>query len=751
MVILADDLGYDDVGFNGCADIPTPNIDSIAANGVLCTNGYVTEPFCGPSRASLLTGRYQQRWGEDYSPIDGLTTNPLLGLPQTETILPQLIKPAGYVSGIVGKWHLGADFVLHPLQRGFDEFFGFLDAGSDYYNAELLNGETPFIETQYLTDAFTGAAVDFINRHAAQPFFLYLAYNAVHKPYDIPPANYMQRVSYITDPSRQAYAAMALAMDDGVGQVLATLQANNLMENTLIIFLSDNGAPSDAATDGVLSNNYPLRGYKSNVLEGGVRIPFAFEWTGHLPVGEVYDDPISSLDLVPTIADLAGVPLPMDRVYDGLDIMPYLQGTQVSPVRTLFLRFLGLGPDSPDGLNTIWGVRNGSLKLVVERAKDDKPPALYNLDNDIGEAHDLSASDPQDVAALQSLFNQWALDTTSTIWRNDDDQTYLPLVLDGDWNGFNKSDTNPPWNLTEITAPDEQGTPDAFPWLTNTIHATSSGGDTTPGQHSFALVGQGRFTVQWGGVPININATTSVPPFSGRNLAPLNTITFDEGYYSFRILDIPHPVGLPLNITVMKTSGAPINPSRIGQTPVNPKPTNPIKVKISTSQTKSVEERIFVRWSNDFFVTSHIVEAVATGNTYSATIPAQPAGIPVLYTIVTSTVDLTPYSASDVIDALVLATTNVFNAVPPIPPSISIQPANTTVAVGKVAKFVIKATGTQPLKYQWRKNGANIAGAIAATYKTPKTTSGDNGAVFSVLISDRAGSAISNNATLTVQ
>jgi len=750
VVILADDLGYGDVGFNGCLDIPTPNIDSIAANGVLCTNGYVTEPFCSPSRAALLTGRYQQRYGQDEGPTPG-STNPRLGLPLTETILPQLLKPAGYVCGAIGKWHLGFVPELYPTRRGFDEFFGFLGAGSDYYHAEVLRNETPEIEDEYLTDAFTREGVDFINRHAAEPFFLYLAYNAVHKPYDRPPDTYMQRVSYITDPARQSYAAMAVAMDDGVGQVLATLQANNLLENTLIFFLSDNGAPSSAATDGVHSNNYPLRGYKSNVLEGGIRIPFAVQWTGQLPEGVVYNDVISSLDIVTTVSAVAGVSLPLDRVYDGLNIMPYLQGGQVSPVRTLFWRVLGLGPDSPEPENTIWGVRSGPLKLVVESAKDSAPPALYNLENDIGELRNLAAIQPQDVSALTALYGRWTLDTIPTIFRKNDDNTFLPLVLTGDWNAFNKDDLNPPWNLTKISAPDLQGTPDAFDWLTNTIHVATSGGDTTPGEHSFCLVGEGAYSVQWGGVPINIDGATTVPFFSGGALGPLNTISFDEGYYSFRILDLSRPVGVDLKLAVMKTSASPITPSRTAQIPPNPTPRNSIKVEIATSQLKSPEERIYLRWSTDLFITSHIIEAAGSGNNYSATIPPQPKDTPVFYTIITSTADLTPYSTSGIIDPLILATTNVFNAVPPILPSITIQPADTTVTTGAIAKFRVKSQGTIPLKYQWKKNGTNIPDAISASYKTPPTTPEDNGAVFSVLISNRAGSVMSNNATLTVQ
>jgi arylsulfatase A-like enzyme len=749
-VILADDLGYGDVGFNGCLDIPTPNLDSIAANGVLCTNGYVTEVYCSPSRAALLTGRYQQRYGYDYPPPVA-SANPRLGLPLTETILPQLLKPAGYVCGAIGKWHLGYVPEMYPTRRGFDEFFGFLDAGSPYYHAEVLRNETPEIEEAYLTDAFTREGVDFINRHAAEPFFLYLAYNAVHKPYHIPPDIYMQRVAYITDPDRQAYAAMAVALDDGVGQVLATLEANNLLENTLIFFLSDNGAPSEAPTDGVNSNNYPLRGYKSNVLEGGIRIPFAVQWTGQLPKGVIDNDVVSSLDIVTTVSAVAGVSLPLDRVYDGLNIMPYLKGEQVSPLRTLFWRLLDLGPDSPEAHNSIWAVRSGPLKLVVERFKDDLPPALYNLENDIGETEDLAAIQPEDVSALIGLNGQWTLDTIPSIFRPNDDRELLPLVLAGDWNGFNKDDLNPPWNLTEISAPDLQGTPDAFNWFTITIHVATSGGDTTPGEHSFCLIGTGAYSVQWGGVPINIDSATTVPFFRGSGLGPLNTITFDEGYYSFRILDLSRLIDVDMKLAVMKTSAPPVTPTRTGQIPANPTPRDPIKVKIATSQRKSAEERIYVRWSTDLFITSHIIEAVGSGKSYSATIPPQPKDTLVLYTIITSTADLAPYSTSGIIDPLILATTNVFNAVPPILPSITVQPADTTVTVGAIAKFRVTAEGTKPLKYQWRKNGTNIADAISASYKTPPTTLEDNGAVFSVLISDRAGSVISSDATLTVQ
>ena len=240
IIILADDLGYGDVSFNGCPDYLTPNIDSLTTNGVRCSNGYVTHPFCSPSRAALLTGRYQQRFGHENQPEQD-DNNTILGLPFQEITLPQILKSAGYVCGTIGKWHLGTAQNLRPNQRGFDEFFGFLLGESTYFNAPVLRNNTPVIESAYLTDAFTREGVSFINRHATEPFFLLLSYNAPHSPYGAP-QSYLDRVSNISDPARKTYAAMIIALDDGVGQVLQTLQAQNLLNKTLIFFLSDNGA-----------------------------------------------------------------------------------------------------------------------------------------------------------------------------------------------------------------------------------------------------------------------------------------------------------------------------------------------------------------------------------------------------------------------------------------------------------------------------------------------------------------------------
>lgn len=659
VVILADDLGYGDVSFNGCPDYQTPNMDSIANNGALCTNGYVMYPSCSPSRAALMTGRYEERFGFEHGLL-AEAGNPRLGLPLSEVILPQILKPAGYACGAIGKWHLGNAPELYPTSRGFDEYFGFLGASSHYYNAQLYRNTTRVTETAYLTDAFTREGVSFINRHASQPFFLYLAYNAVHAPYDKPPQAYLDRVANISDPKRRNYAAMVTALDDGVGQILQTLRTNNLLDNTLIFFLSDNGAPSTGFT-----RNFPLRGFKTNVLEGGIRIPFAVQWTGHLPVRTVYDPIVSSLDIVATAAAAAGVSLPADRAYDGLNVLPFLAGDQVSPQRNLFWRDLGLGKDGPPGSKeTIWAVRSGPLKLVTEKATVGQPPALYNLSNDIGEAQDLSASQAGDVDSLSNLFAQWSLKTISPIWQKNHDFKFTPLVLAGDWNNFNKSDSSAPWKLAKVSAPSLQGTPDAFNWFTNTIHVAASGGDTTPGKHSFVLTGNNSYSVQWGGLPITIDEATTIPFFSGSTQAPTNSISFEDGfYYSFRILDLLRKVPTSLKLAVMKTSAPPLSVDRGGQTPGSPTSNDSVVVGIVTSQSKSPEERIYLRWSNDFFATSHLVQATGSGVNYSATIPAQPAATAVQYCLLTTTVDLTGVSASGIIDALTLATTNNFKYV----------------------------------------------------------------------------------------
>ena len=505
IIILADDLGYGDVSYNRVnPDFLTPNIDSLAINGVQCTNGYVTHSFCTPSRAALLTGRYQQRFGveELLNQVDN--DNPRLGLPITELILPQLLGPAGYVSGLIGKWHLGTAPSLLPNQRGFDYFYGFLGGEFNYWNTTMLQNGTRVSAPGYLTDVFTQQAVSFINNNATQPFFLYLAYNAPHAPYDTPPATYMNQVANITDSNRQVYAAMVTALDAGVGQVLQALQNNNLLNNTLIFFLSDNGAPNSPYTQ---PSNYPLSGWKFSLLEGGIRVPFAIQWSGTVPANTVYNQPVSSLDIVATAAAAAGVSLPTDRVYDGINLIPYLTGQQDSPQRTLFWRSIGLGPSGPWGSGPIvYAVRSGDLKLFLPSYASRV--RLFNLSNDIGETTDLSQIQSTDVASLQESWNQWNEQMIEELWTVNS-WTPNPLVLAGDWNAFNITNVVGPWTLTRVSPPGIQGSPDGFWWYISTIHVASDGtGDTMPGLHSFALVADHSYSNQWGGVTINIDDFT---------------------------------------------------------------------------------------------------------------------------------------------------------------------------------------------------------------------------------------------------
>jgi arylsulfatase A-like enzyme len=429
IVILTDDQGYRDVGFNGCTDIPTPHIDSIAENGIRFTNGYVSYPVCGPSRAGLLTGRYQGRFG--------FTTNPTIdpevpeaGIPLEEKNIAEVLSQSGYRSMILGKWHMGSHPVHHPLNRGFDEFYGYLSGGHNYfpseytlndlsevkkkwdwYRTKLIRNHQRVVEkSDYLTDALSREAVAFVKRQArsGQPFFLYLAYNAPHTPMQAT-EKYLQRFTHIKDKRRQTYAAMVSAVDDGVGQLMQTLESNGLVEDTIVIFLSDNGGATNNA-----SNNLPLRGNKGSMWEGGVRVPFAMQWKGHLPEGIDYDHPVISLDILPTIAELAGAPANPDKPWDGVNLIPYLTGKDMGvPHSSLFWRSLQHGDQS---------IRQGDLKLVRE-SKSMKSPQIFNLRKDVTETKDLSLELKTQKKAMQKVWDEWeselkplAFPTLADVW-----------------------------------------------------------------------------------------------------------------------------------------------------------------------------------------------------------------------------------------------------------------------------------------------------------------------------------------------
>ncbi len=389
LLFYADDLGYGELGCYGFKEVPTPNIDSIAANGLRFTSGYVTAPLCSPSRAGLMTGRYQQRFGHENNNM-----TPAGGLPPTETIFAQRMKALGYATGIVGKWHLGKEPELLPVKRGFDDYFGvFGNPGSYFQPKGFINSRVSLASQEapkdfYTTDAFAAFAAGWIAEHKAAPWFLYMPFNAVHTPHEAS-EKYLQRFTHIAEPRRRQFDGMLSALDDAVGVVLAKLRALKLEENTLIFFISDNGAPGGRGGNGV------LRGGKHTCWEGGMRLPWMMQWKGRLPAGKVEDRAVVQLDVLPTcVAAAVGTVDPAWKL-DGLNLLPYLaDGNKERPHPTLCWRIDGM-----------WAIRHGDLKLVV--GDPGHAPELFNLAADLGEKSDLAASQPDKVKELKALWNQW--------------------------------------------------------------------------------------------------------------------------------------------------------------------------------------------------------------------------------------------------------------------------------------------------------------------------------------------------------
>jgi arylsulfatase A-like enzyme len=416
VLIIADDLGYADVGFNGCEDIPTPGIDRIAREGARFTDAYVTAAVCGPSRAGLITGRHQDRFGSCQNPtVDPSVPNN--GVPTTERNIAELLRPAGYTSIAVGKWHLGTYPGLHPQDRGFDQFYGFLTGGHDYfpenltledlsevnepwawYRTKLLDNGVRVGTKKYLTDELSDRAVRFIDDHEQGPFFLYLCYNAPHTPLQAT-EEYLARFPDITDKKRRTYAAMVSAMDDGIARVLDALDRKGFAANTLVVFLSDNGGADNNA-----SRNTPLRGYKASPFEGGIRVPFALRWPGVAEAGAVFEHPISSMDIAATIVEAAG-PLARAQVrethpLDGVDLRPFLSGERDGrPHDTLFWRWVEKGHAA---------VRHGDLKLIA-RGADGGGDLLFNLADDESERRNLLRADLPAISPdpLHAALAQW--------------------------------------------------------------------------------------------------------------------------------------------------------------------------------------------------------------------------------------------------------------------------------------------------------------------------------------------------------
>ena len=402
LILLADDLGYADVGFHGCKDIPTPNIDSLAKNGVRCSSGYVSGPYCSPTRAGLLTGRYQTRFGHEFNPGAGEN----LGLPLTETTLADRLKKAGYKTGWVGKWHLGSAAKFHPINRGFDESYGFLGGAHAYLpekgKLQMLRGKEMVDEKEYLTDAWGREAVAFIDRHQKEPFFLYLAFNAVHTPMHAT-EKYLKRFADIKDNQRRTYAAMHSAMDDNIGLVLQKLRDCKLEEDTLICFFSDNGGPTMQGTTINGSINTPLRGSKRQTLEGGIRVPFVVQWKGKLPAGKTYDKPVIQLDLNVTALAAASVEIQKEWKLDGVNLLPYLDGKNTDvPHDALYWRF-----------GNQMALRKGDYKLVQYDGSGRK---LYNLAKDIDESDDLAKKEPDKLKELEEMWQKWNKELAEPLW-----------------------------------------------------------------------------------------------------------------------------------------------------------------------------------------------------------------------------------------------------------------------------------------------------------------------------------------------
>ena len=397
LVILADDLGWGELGCQGFTQqIPTPHIDSIASSGVRFTSGYVSGPYCSPTRAGFMTGRYQQRFGHEFNPGPEQTASKDFGLPLTETTIGNRLKAAGYATGWFGKSHLGYEPPFHPLQRGFDEFYGFLGGARSYFDTDgdvsspVQRGtETVKKFGGYTTEAFAREAVAFIDKHQGEPWFCYLPFNAVHGPLEATD-KYLSRFASITDTKRRTYAAMQSAMDDAIGSVLEKIRTLGQEENTLIFFFSDNGGPTPSTT----SSNGPLRGFKAQTWEGGIRVPFIVQWKGRIPAGKVDDRPVIQLDILPTALAAAGVTAKPEWKLDGVNLLPYLTGEKSgTPHEALYWRFGQQVAIRMGDWKLVKGAGSPGVEGVERNGKASMAGAeLYNLKDDIGETNNLAAT-----------------------------------------------------------------------------------------------------------------------------------------------------------------------------------------------------------------------------------------------------------------------------------------------------------------------------------------------------------------------
>jgi len=417
VLILADDLGYGDTNVYGSESIPTPHIDALAHGGARFTNAYVTAASCSPSRAGLMTGRYQQRFGFEFNTSGGHITHSLYrGLDPAAIKLADVLKTAGYATGMFGKWHLGTQPHFHPQARGFDDFYGFLAGAHSFFSARseepvystIMRGHDPLIEPDYLTDAIAREAVRFIDTHREHPFFAYVPFNAVHTPIQAT-KRYQDRFPNEPDVKRRDYYAMTSALDDAVGDIVGVIAKHGLNEDTLIIFLNDNGGP---IYTGVQSNG-PLRLGKLFLFEGGVRVPMIVQWSGVVPPKTVFEGTTSSLDVFPTACAAAGIAPPDTMEPDGVDLLPFLSGkADGSPHEILFWS---------NGPNV--AVRKGDWKLV--RSYDNV--WLFDLSDDLGEENNLAETKPDIVEQLEADLQQWKSRMAKPAWPSKPQRRKVPI------------------------------------------------------------------------------------------------------------------------------------------------------------------------------------------------------------------------------------------------------------------------------------------------------------------------------------
>jgi len=412
VVLFSDDAGYADFGFQAKADPAlaklTPRLTALGRKGIVFSNAYVSGAVCSPSRAGLFTGRYQQRFGHEKNIPPNYMKG---GLPLTEKFIGDRLKPLGYATGLIGKWHLGYPAEYQPNRRGFDHFFGILQGSRSYFPLKqerphqvfLLNGKaTP--EGGYTTDRIGDGACDFIRSNKSKPFFLFVAFTSPHGPLQ-PKPEVVKEIGKLGTPKRLNYAGLVKTLDDNCGKILDCLEKEGLAKNTLVVFSNDNGGQTQTG-----AINTPLRGHKGEVVEGGIRVPMAMRWPGVIPAGKTNDSPVISLDWLPTFVEAAGGKVDAEWKLDGVSLMPVLKDPAAAlPARPLFWRTGGSkGPVA---------IREGDWKLLQLRGKKEGAGAeLYHLKDDISEARNVAAGNPDKVKALEAKLKAWEAELVEPLW-----------------------------------------------------------------------------------------------------------------------------------------------------------------------------------------------------------------------------------------------------------------------------------------------------------------------------------------------